>query len=85
MSETREKLADYAHAAWAGWMQYLFSHSTHAYGGTVIIPAASANRWKRQMNTVYQELPESEKESDRKEADKILAIVGGVPVDVTIV
>lgn len=73
--KTREELAAYAHDAWAGWMKYMFGRciedSNH---GTLIIPKDLVERWKRQMNTSYAELPESEKGSDRDEADKMLKI-----------
>ncbi len=42
---------------------------------TVTIPAQMVARWTRQMNTPYADLPENEKESDREEADKIIAIL----------
>lgn len=74
--ELREALAEYAHEAWSGWMKYLFDKTLpeKLYNGEVI-PRDLANRWQRQMNTPYADLPEEEKESDRDEADKILAIV----------
>lgn len=77
----REQLAEYAHEAWSGWMKYLFEKSQHNDDGTVTIPAWAVERWKRQMNTAYADLPEQEKESDRAEADEIMAILlreGGV-------
>ena len=74
---TREKLAFYAHKAWSGWMDYLFERSTHNPDGTVTIPAWAVERWKRLAGTPYTELPESEKESDRLEADVMLEIVSG--------
>ena len=77
MSDTREQLAAYAHEAWGGWMQYLFDKSTKNPDGTVTIPAALVERWQRQMATFYAALPEGEKESDRIEADKMLAIING--------
>jgi hypothetical protein len=67
-----EAMAAYAHAAWSGWMRYLFSNCTENEDGTCTIPAWAVERWKRQMNTPYDLLPESEKESDRVEADCIL-------------
>jgi len=73
----REKLAEYAHAAWSRWMAHLFETSTLNPDGTVTIPAWAVERWKRQLNTPYAELPESEKESDRKEADVMLQIFHG--------
>lgn len=69
----REALADYAHAAWSGWMQYMFDKS-QCLGGEVIIPESLVKRWKRQMTTTYADLSEDEKTSDRKEADKILKL-----------
>lgn len=80
MNETREQLAVYAHEAWSGWTQYLFDQSyvLHDFHGLEerVIPAWAVERWTRQMITPYAELPEQEKESDRQEADKILAILG---------
>lgn len=73
---TRELLADYAHRAWSGWMEYLFDRSfTDPHTGQVTIPAALANRWKRQMGTPYERLPPNEQESDRQQADTILEIL----------
>ena len=69
-TELREALADYAHQAWSGWMRYLFEKSHWNHDGTVIIPYSLAVRWRRQAHTDYAELPKSEKESDRKEADR---------------
>lgn len=71
----REKLASYAHRAWSGWMDYLFEKSTLNPDGTVTIPAWAVERWKRQAKTSYADLPEREKDTDRKEADIMLRIV----------
>jgi hypothetical protein len=74
--DVREQLADYAHEAWSGWMKYLFEKSEYLPDlGSAIIPSWAVERWTRQMNTAYADLPEHEKESDRKEADRMLAIV----------
>ena len=82
---TREQLADYAHNTWSGWMKYLFSKCYNEVKrnsdnnpiptGNVVIPKWAVERWKQQMNTEYKSLPESEKKSDRKEADMIIKIV----------
>lgn len=71
----RETLADYAHDAWSGWMNYLFSKCETTPSGRVIIPAWAVERWRRQLITPYRDLPEDEKKSDRQEADRILAII----------
>lgn len=72
--DTKERLAAYAHEAWSGWMAYLFSRCAGADGG-VLIPQSLVDRWKRQSETPYAELPEGEKASDRKEAAVMLAII----------
>jgi hypothetical protein len=84
--DLREALAEYAHQAWSGWMKYLFGKGEYGWAdGPVeanrraervwMMPQWAVERWQRQMNTPYADLPESEKESDRKEADEMLAIV----------
>lgn len=80
---TREELAEYAHAAWSGWIDYFFSKCTpgldgdDAMDGSLIIQPWAVERWRRQAATPYADLPEEEKESDRQEADRMLAIVRG--------
>lgn len=71
----RESLSEYAHEAWSGWMIYMFSKMTLNDDGTATMPKWAVERWTRQMNTKYSELPESEKDSDRDEADRILSII----------
>lgn len=73
--DIKEKLAEYAHNQWSGWMKYLFEKSTKNEDGTVTIPKWAVDRWERQMNAPYIELSEQEKESDRKEADGMINIV----------
>jgi hypothetical protein len=74
-SDAREALAAYAHEAWSGWKEYEFSKGTLNADGTWTMPAWAVERWTRQMHTPYDALPEAEKDSDRKEADAMLAIV----------
>lgn len=98
-TQLRESLAEYAHEAWSGWMKYLFGKGTFGVvevepglgEQTWTMPSWAIQRWARQMDTPYAALPESEKESDRQEADRMLAImqrtttpatVDGVPEDV---
>jgi hypothetical protein len=77
MSETvREKLAALAHEQWAGWMRYMFEQSIVDSHGQLIVPAPLLKRWQRQAGTPYRHLPEEEKESDRTEADRVIAALG---------
>jgi len=71
----RERLAALAHQQWSGWMQYLFKKCIHNEDGTVTIPAWAAKRWNRQASMLYDDLPEREKESDRREADEVIRII----------
>lgn len=77
--KANESLAAYAHEAWAGWMEYLFSRSQKSADGSVTIPPDLVARWERQMATTYADLPEGEKESDRAEAIKIMRVFLGPP------
>ena len=58
-------------------MQYLFSKSTINSDGSMTIPKWAVDRWTRQANTAYKDLPEGEGKSDLKEADRILVIIKG--------
>ncbi len=72
----RERLAAYSHdESWAHWMTYLFSKCTLTTDGAAVIPPELAERWRRQASTPFASLPGAERESDRAQADKILAIV----------
>ncbi len=75
----REQLAEYAHIAWSGWMEYLFEKSISNSDGTVTIPKWAVDRWSKQCNTIYGELPDEEKESDRHEADRMIVIIKAAP------
>jgi hypothetical protein len=82
-NDLREVLAAYAHEAWAGWMDYLFSKGTHNADGSWEMPAWAVERWQRQARTPYAELSEQEKQSDRAEAVKILALLVDAPAEET--
>ena len=67
-----EKLAALAHEQWSGWMKYLFRFGVENPDGSFTMDADQVARWKRQMSTTYADLLESEKASDRTEAEKVL-------------
>jgi hypothetical protein len=76
-TEVEERLANYAHEAWAGWMDHLFIICPAINGNDVLISSQLVERWKRQIKTAYKDLPLNEQKSDIKEAHKMLAIVNG--------
>ncbi len=71
----REKLAEVQHIIWSHWMAYLFNISIQNEDGSYTIPVDKVKHWTRQINTSYSELSEREKESDREQADKVLAVL----------
>ena len=73
--ELRERLAAEQHEIWSHWTRYQFSVCEVNEDGSLTIPADKVDRWTRQMDTYYSYLSEHEKESDRHQADKILAVL----------
>lgn len=72
----REELAALCHEQWAGWMDYFLSNpsvTTYADGSITVMPGYVA-ALKALVATPYAELPEAQKDNDRKEADRILAL-----------
>jgi len=69
----REALSDVLHDIWTSWMQYLFEKCPVNEDGTATISAWAVENWNRQIRTSYAELTEKEKDSDREQADKIIA------------
>lgn len=70
--EQIENISAVQHEIWAEWMKHLFSVSAYNEDGTITIPANKVTRWQRQIMTPYPDLSESEKDSDRKQATKII-------------
>lgn len=54
------------HEIWAHWMDYQFSLCEEQTDGSLVIPAEKVARWKQQLATAYDELSETERESDRQ-------------------
>ena len=76
--------ADLEHSRWARWQAYMFSKMTeeekfeegiHFKTGNYILRKELVDRWFRQINTKYADLPESEKESDRKETRNYIPLL----------
>ena len=80
MEEFVEKGANLEHDRWARWQKYMFSkciEKQEYWMKTILLtlPIELYKRWDRQIDTKYADLSEEEKESDRKEADRYLAIL----------
>ncbi|MDD5511489.1 MAG: hypothetical protein PHI12_11875 [Dehalococcoidales bacterium] len=73
--DLREALAAIQHAIWSHWMRYLFTKGTDNPDGSFTIPADSTERWKQQLITHYDVLSDKERDSDREQADKVLALL----------
>jgi hypothetical protein len=79
LDEIKEQLAAIEHTRWSDWQKYM--HSKLEYGkdndGNVVmfIPTGLLNHWESQIATPYDQLTESEKDSDREQVDRYLPII----------
>lgn len=69
-----EIIADRVHDVWSRWMKYQFSKCIVNKDGSMTIPKELVDRWQKQIDTEYNDLPESEKLSDRVIADEYLEL-----------
>lgn len=64
--EAIEKLAKIEHERWSHWQQYLHSQCIKNDNGSLTIPHELVLKWEKQLSTIYEELSDKEKESDRE-------------------
>lgn len=69
-----EHLSKYIHEVWCNWMEYQLPKVIENPDNELINGETWVQRWTRQMNTPYEKLSESEKESDKVIAQKIIDI-----------
>lgn len=70
-----EAVAAECHKQWSGWTEYLLGKmkpSSFDDEAGLFLDDIWRERWMRQVHTEYKDLTEEEKESDRREARKIL-------------
>lgn len=60
-----EKLAKLEHLQWVEWTKYMLNNLTDD----------NITRWKKQIETNYDNLPNDEKWSDRRWAKKVLELI----------
>ena len=70
--ENTDLQAKCAHDIWSHWTRYQFSVCEQDEHGNLIIPKEKVERWKRQSQTEYEDLSETEKESDRNIAKQFI-------------
>ena len=71
-----ELLSDLVHRIWIRWVKYLFSQCVRESDG-LKIPTSLEERWLRQINTPYKDLPNDEGRSDREIALEIQSLFFG--------
>tara|TARA_R110000824_G_scaffold198961_1_gene382996 strand:- start:36 stop:287 length:252 start_codon:yes stop_codon:yes gene_type:complete len=64
----RDEKAKAVHDIWAHWMKYVLEMKASPTGpnGTLTLSNSDVKRWKRQMNTEFEDLTDEEKISDYK-------------------
>lgn len=66
-----EELAAIEHGPWADWQRYMHSKGRRVNGdysvttGDLILPSVLVEQWERQIDTLYGDLSEREKDGDR--------------------
>jgi hypothetical protein len=70
-----ETLAGVEHERWSHWQQYMHSKCERKSDGSLVIPAELVAQWERQIVTPYDDLSESEKQSDRDQVRRYLPII----------
>ena len=68
-------LAAIEHERWCHWQRYLHGRCIRRYDGALLIPADLVKRWEKQIETLYSELADEEKESDREQVRKYLPLI----------
>lgn len=69
-----EKLAAIEHERWADWQKWVYKVCIVMDNG-LLIPQEMVDRWQRQIETVYEDLSEKEKDSDRKQVDRYWPLI----------
>lgn len=71
----KDKIASLCHDQWSHWIVSLLGKGTPNADGTLTVPKDVIDRWRRQMNTPYDLLSDTEKDLDKVEADKFLKVI----------
>lgn len=75
LTEFLEELAAVEHERWSHWQRYVHGKCQLQQDGSLLIPSELVAQWKRQMETLYDDLTEAEKQSDREQVLRYLPVV----------
>ena len=75
LSSLVEQLAALEHERWSHWQRYLHSRGQRQPDGSLLLSAELVERWERQIATPYQDLSATEKDSDREQVRRYLALI----------
>lgn len=75
LDELLEQLASIEHDRWSHWQRYLHSKGVRQPDGSLLLPSELVRHWETQLETSYDQLSDSEKESDREQVRKYLPII----------
>lgn len=70
-----EKLAAIEHERWGDWQKYMHSRGKLQPNGDLFLPVQLVDQWQRQIDTPYESLSETEKESDREQVRRYWHLV----------
>lgn len=70
-----EKFASQAHESWKNWAGYMMQCGVNNEDGSLTIPKHILDKWQDQIKTKYEDLPATEKPSNRKEAAAFLGLL----------
>jgi hypothetical protein len=75
MPDLIEQLAAIEHSRWSDWQRYCHQCGHRNPDGSITLDAGTVGHWERQIATPYADLSEREKESDREQVRRYIAIV----------
>ena len=76
--DLRNRLADYLHQAWAGWVGHMLASARPEDDGSVCISKEVLEAWQRRVSETVDTLPMEYAEKTREQADEIIEIVNEV-------
>lgn len=75
MKRLQHHLRSYMHEQWSKWMNYVFRQCTKNPDGSLTIPAWAVERWNRQMEGSYKDLPKDERAPWDDSASGVISVV----------